>query len=162
MFSWVAMDRMVEAERASDAAYRRQGANKVLRSDAGRLTDDELVAKLLSFGIEMDRPTLERLCDQAREVFRVVEQDPRDLGRARTFLSVYLLGLRDATAKFAEIWPRSRDPEARAAYVDLLGDLETSFATHRSQLLLDDRSDLDIEIEVLRERLKQDGLVARQ
>ena len=58
---------------------------------------------------------VERLCDQAREVFRVVEQDPRDLNRARTFLSVYLLGLRDATVKFADLWGRSRDPEARDA-----------------------------------------------
>ena len=104
---------------------------------------------------------VERLCDQAREVFRAVEQDPRDLSRARTFLSVYLLGLRDATVKFADVWSRSRDPEARTAYEALLGDLETSFTTHRTLLLEDDRSDLDIEIEVLRERLQQDGLIAR-
>ena len=72
---------------------------------------------------------IDRLCDQARQVFRAVEQDPRDLVRARTFLSVYLLGLRDATVKFADIWGRSRDPEARAQYEALLGDLEASFAT---------------------------------
>lgn len=104
---------------------------------------------------------VDRLCDQAREVFRVVERDPRDLSRARTFLSVYLLGLRDATVKFADVWSRSRDPEARKAYEDLLGDLEQSFTTQRTHLLEDDRSSLDIEIEVLRDRLKQDGLVAR-
>src|SRR2546427_2264522 len=65
MISWVAMDRIVERKRATDAAYRKQGADKVLRSDAKRRTDSELLAKLRSFGIEMDRPTLERLCDQA-------------------------------------------------------------------------------------------------
>lgn len=104
---------------------------------------------------------IDRLCDQAREVFRAVERDPRDLARARTFLSVYLLGLRDATTKFAEVWDRSRDPRARAAYEDLLGDLETSFGAQRTHLLEEDRTDLDVEIEVLRERLKQDGLIAR-
>ena len=105
---------------------------------------------------------IDRLCDQAREVFRVVEHDPRDLSRARTFLSVYLLGLRDATVKFADVWSRSRDAAgARQPTRTLLGDLETSFATQRTHLLEDDRSDLDIEIEVLRERLQQDGLVAR-
>jgi hypothetical protein len=104
---------------------------------------------------------IDRLCDQAREVFRVIEQDPRDLSRARPFLSVYLLGLRDATVKFADLWGRSRDPEARAQYEALLGDLETSFTTHRTALLEDSRSDLDVEIEVLRERLQQDGLIAR-
>jgi hypothetical protein len=104
---------------------------------------------------------IERLADQAREVFRTVEQDPRDLGRARTFLSVYLLGLRDATVKFADLWGRSHDETAREGYEALLGDLEASFTTQRTHLLEDNRSDLDIEIEVLRERLQQDGLVAR-
>ena len=104
---------------------------------------------------------IDRLCDQAREVFRTVEQDPRDLGRARTFLSVYLLGLRDATVKFADLWGRSRDRAVRDKYEALLGDLETSFTAHRTDLLEDNRSDLDIEIEVLRERLQQDGLIAR-
>ncbi len=104
---------------------------------------------------------IDRLCDQAREVFRVVEQDPRDLNRARTFLSVYLLGLRDATVKFADVWSRSRDAAARTGYEALLGDLETSFAAQRTHLLEENRSDLDVEIEVLRERLQQDGLIAR-
>jgi hypothetical protein len=105
---------------------------------------------------------IDRIADQARQVFRTVEQDPRDLARARTFLSVYLLGLRDATVKFADLWGRSRDPVARKEYEALLGDLEQSFTTHRAKLLVDDRSALDIEIEVLRERLQQDGLIARQ
>jgi hypothetical protein len=112
-------------------------------------------------GDRMLEGRIERLCDQAREVFRVVEKDPRDLNRARTFLSVYLLGLRDATVKFADLWSRSRDARARTGYEDLLGDLEKSFTTQRTHLLEDNRSDLDIEIEVLRERLQQDGLIAR-
>ena len=65
MISWVAMDRTVERKRAADAAYRKQAAGKVLRSDAKRLTDGELLAKLSSFGIELDRLSLERLCDHA-------------------------------------------------------------------------------------------------
>ena len=56
MISWVAMDRIVERKRATDATYRKQAAEKVLRSDAKRLTDGELLAKLRSFGIELDRP----------------------------------------------------------------------------------------------------------
>jgi hypothetical protein len=104
---------------------------------------------------------VDRICDQARAVFRAVEEDPRDLARARSFLSVYLLGLRDATVKFADLWRRSRDVAARQQYEALLSDLETSFAKHRTDLLADNRSDLDIEIEVLRERLQQDGLVTR-
>ena len=63
--------------------------------------------------------------------------------------------------KFADVWSRSRDARARAGYEALLGDLEKSFAAQRTHLLADDRSDLDVEIEVLRERLQQDGLIAR-
>jgi hypothetical protein len=111
------------------------------------------------FGDRRLEGRVDRILDQARDVFRAVERDPRDLVRARTFLSVYLLGLRDATLKFADLWSRARDTEARAQYEALLGDLETSFGTHRTALLADNRSDLDIEIEVLRERLQQDGLV---
>ena len=111
-----------------------------------------------------DRPLearIERICDQARDVFRTVEEDPRDLARARTFLNVYLLGLRDATTKFADLYGRTRDTQTRTEYESLLADLEGSFAAHRTLLLEDNRSDLDIEIEVLRERLQQDGLTVR-
>jgi tetratricopeptide (TPR) repeat protein len=65
MFSWVAIDRFAENERAKDAKFRKQSADKVLRSDAKSLTDDELLAKLRSFDIELDRPSLERYCREA-------------------------------------------------------------------------------------------------
>ena len=65
MFSWVALDRFAEKERARDRTFLKQSARKVLRSDAKPLTDDDLLAKLRSFGIELDRPSLERLCREA-------------------------------------------------------------------------------------------------
>jgi len=58
MFSWVALDRFAEKERARDATFRKQSAGKVLRSDAKQLTDDDLLAKLRSFSIELDGPSL--------------------------------------------------------------------------------------------------------
>src|SRR5438128_743489 len=65
MISWVAMDRIVERKMASDAKYRKQAAGRPLRSDAKRLTDGELLAKLRSFGIDLDRTLLGRRCEQA-------------------------------------------------------------------------------------------------
>jgi hypothetical protein len=65
MISWVAMHRMVERRMASDAKFRRQVARRPLRSDAQRLTEDELLAKLRCFGIDLDWPSLERLSKQA-------------------------------------------------------------------------------------------------
>ena len=89
-------------------------------------------------------------------MFRRVEHDPRDLTAARRYLGVYLLGARDATVKFADVWTRrTRDPQARADYEALLTDLENEFRHGRTKLLDDDRTNLDVEIEVLRDRLEQ-------
>ncbi|MXU65404.1 5-bromo-4-chloroindolyl phosphate hydrolysis family protein [Oceanomicrobium pacificus] len=104
---------------------------------------------------------INRLCGAAREVFRTVEEDPRDLPRARKFLSVYLLGLRDSTRKFADVYRNSHDAEARRDFEALLSDLEETVQSQRSALLVEDRTELDIEIEVLRERLQAEGVVAR-
>jgi hypothetical protein len=46
MISLVAMERVVERQVASDAAYRKLAAGRPLRSDASRLTDQELLARL--------------------------------------------------------------------------------------------------------------------
>lgn len=94
----------------------------------------------------------------ARAMFRTVEEDPRDLTGARKYLGVYLLGAKDATVKFADLYGRTRDPKARADYEALLDDLEKTFAARTEKMLLDDRSDLDVEIEVLRERLEREGV----
>jgi hypothetical protein len=93
-----------------------------------------------------------------RDMLRTVEEDPRDLTAARKYLSVYLQGARDATVKFADLYSRTRDAQAREDYAALLEDLETNFAAKTEKLMLDDRSDLDVEIEVLRERLQREGI----
>ncbi|MES2144576.1 MAG: 5-bromo-4-chloroindolyl phosphate hydrolysis family protein [Pseudomonadota bacterium] len=97
---------------------------------------------------------VDRFATAARTLFRTVENDPRDLTAARKYLSVYLLGARDATVKFADIFARNRDAAARAAYEALLGDLETTFARRTTDLLTASSTDLDVEIAVLRDRLK--------
>lgn len=104
---------------------------------------------------------VEQFQGTVREMFRTVENDPRDLTAARKYLGVYLLGAKDATVKFAEIYPRHQDPSVRADYEALLDDLEQNFAERTRTLLLDDRSDLDVEIGVLRDRLARDGLLER-
>ena len=94
----------------------------------------------------------------ARDLFRTIEDDPRDLSSARKYLSVYLKGARDATAKFSDIYARNRDDQARADYEALLNDLEQNFASRTQKLLMNDHSDLTVEIDVLRERLQREGI----
>ena len=92
----------------------------------------------------------------ARAMFRRVEEDPRDLTGARRWLGVYLLGASDATVKFADLYARRREASVRDEYVALLDDLQSSFAHRTEKMLTDDRAGLDIEIEVLRERLARE------
>ncbi len=94
----------------------------------------------------------------ARDLIRTVEEDPRDLTATRKYLGVYLRGARDATTKFADIYARTQDPQAKADYLALLDDLDQNFAARNRKSLLEDRSDLTVEIDVLRERLSREGV----
>ena len=94
----------------------------------------------------------------ARKMIRTVEEDPRDLTEARRYLGVYLMGARDASVKFADLYRRSPDVAARTDYEALLTDLEQNFAARTEKLMVSDRSDMDIEIKVLRDRLQREGL----
>lgn len=138
-----------DADRVATAVDKAEGFVRETLDAAKRINDRPLEARI------------ERLAGKARDLFRRVEDDPRDLARARKFMSVYLMGARDATSKFADIYGRNRSPEVRAKYEALLSDLEVSFTNHRDELLLEDRSDLDVEIEVLRERLQREGVLTR-
>ena len=104
--------------------------------------------------------SLEKRVDQftalARKLFRTIEADPGDLTAARKYMSVYLMGARDATIKFADHYAQTRDASARADYEALLTDLETTFAEKSTAFLSNNRTDLDVEISVLRDRLKFD------
>ncbi|MEM9045649.1 MAG: 5-bromo-4-chloroindolyl phosphate hydrolysis family protein [Pseudomonadota bacterium] len=97
------------------------------------------------------------LMAQVREMLKLVEEDPRDLTRARRYFSVYLKGAEDATRKYAGSHERLDDPKLKTDYVALLAELEESFGRGREMLLRDDRADLEVEIEVLRERLDQES-----
>ncbi|GAB4264338.1 MAG: 5-bromo-4-chloroindolyl phosphate hydrolysis family protein [Pararhodobacter sp.] len=103
---------------------------------------------------------LEEFQAHVRELLRAVEDDPANLSAARRYMGVYLQGARDATVKFADLYERQRDTQARDDYVALLDDLEENFMLRTETLRDSDRQELDIEIDVLRERLEREGLRA--
>ena len=129
--------------RAVDEGERLLGEMRDLIAEAG---DRQLVARV------------EQFRNTARALFREVEEDPRDLSGVRRYLGVYLMGARDATQRFVELWRRDRDQQARADYVALLDDLDETFAARTRRLIEGVRTDLDVEIGVLRDRLEREGL----
>ncbi len=130
----------------------------VTRLETARGLIAEMRAAAEGFG---DRALTERVDGLARgaeAVLAELERDPGDIRRARRFLAVYLVGARDATVRFAQARAESRDDDVAARYADLLKDLESHFARHRNELASNDRAALDVEIEVLRDRLKMEGV----
>ncbi|MEL7347064.1 MAG: 5-bromo-4-chloroindolyl phosphate hydrolysis family protein [Pseudomonadota bacterium] len=118
---------------------------------------DTLLADIQGYARAIgDREISERLAslgDEVRGLLHRIAADPSDLGRARRYLSVHLVGAHEATRKYAEAHDQLKDPKLRADYVDLLEALEQSFARGRERMKSDERTGLEIEIEVLRERL---------
>jgi len=146
------------------ADKRVEGIDTFQQDRVARVVDEaEAHLDVMKSQIEVlsDRRLTERVTDFqviARRMIRTVEEDPRDLTGARKFLGVYLMGARDATVKFVDLYGRNKDGDARASYEALLDDLEQNFAARTEKMLLDDRSDMDIEINVLRDRLQREGV----
>ena len=137
---------LMQTDRAARAIADAERLLAEMEDAIARAGDQRLVRRVAGFA------------GQIRPLFRAIEDDPRHLNAARRYLGIYLQGARDATVKFADLYGRTRDAQALSDYEALLGDLEGRFAERRTALLSDDRMALDIEIEVLRERLDREGV----
>ena len=141
-----------------------EGADGFQQARAGRLIDeaeDHLARMADAIGRAGDRGLSDRVAQfdaTVRSLFDQLRQNPADLATLRRYLGVYLVSARDTTAKFADLYARTHDPEARAAYQAFLDDLERDFTARRRQLLEGGRADLEIEMSVLRDRLAREGV----
>lgn len=135
-----------QTDRVARAVEEAEAHLAAMADAAGRTRDRQVEQRVNGFA------------DTARDLFRTVESDPRDLTSVRKYLSVYLLGARDATTKYADLAERSPSTEARADYLSLLDDLQQNFADRTRKLMVNDKADLDVEIGVLRDRLAREGI----
>ena len=134
-----------ELDRVTDALEKAESKLETIEALAHKMNDREIDDRVRA------------LNSTVREMIKLVEQDPRDLSRAKRYLNVYLTGAEEATRKYADNHERLKDPALRGEYLALLTDLQASFERGKDTLLVDDRTDLEVEIEVLRDRLGQEG-----
>ena len=134
-----------EAGRVAGALDRAHALVGEIERQVHRLRDREIERKV------------DAMLASVRSILAQIEADPRDLPRARRYLSVYLTGAQEATRKYVEHHREAGDPTLRRDYLALLSELEASFGRGRETLLLEDRTELEVEIEVLRERLAEDA-----
>lgn len=147
-------------DKGMEGIDRMQSSRVAEKVEAGELLLKEMSDAAARAGVRGMEARVNRFATTARDMFRTVESDPRDLSAARRFLGVYLQGARDATVQFADLAsrPGGPEPDAQAAYFALLDDLEESFEAKTRALMEGDRTRLDVEIEVLRDRLKREGV----
>ncbi len=98
---------------------------------------------------------LKRIIEKARGILQLIEDDPKDLYRARKFLKVYL----DGTARVTESYAKTHGKDASTAELDkdfqeVLHSIESTFDEQHKKLLENDQLDLDVKIEVLKTQLK--------
>ena len=104
--------------------------------------------------IEFNRH-LKLIVGKAQGILNLIEEDPKDLSRARKFLKVYL----DGTARVAESYAKTQNKSASTAALDknfaeVLDTIETTFDEQHKKLLENDQFDLDVKIDVLKAQLK--------
>jgi hypothetical protein len=104
------------------------------------------------------RSRLERITALARQIITVIEEDPRDLRRARKFLNVYLEGAQQVSEGYARIHQSTYSPKLEENFRRVLITIEEVFEEQHRKLLENDLQDLDVKIEVLATQLKREGV----
>lgn len=99
------------------------------------------------------------ICEQAREIVGMLEEDPGDIRRARKFLNTYLDGALKVTKGYADMQSKHQAKQLTENFENVLQTIESVFIEQKQKLLEDDVLDLDVQIEVLAAQLKHEGVV---
>ncbi len=127
-----------------------------LKRAYGRLLGIEQAAR--SIAVPEFRRRLGRIIDIGREILSEIEQDPKDASRARRFLNIYLDSAERVTAEYARTHRQIRNQPLEENFRRLLIDMEQNFAEQHRKLIESDVEALDVDIEVLATRLRNEGI----
>ncbi len=98
------------------------------------------------------------IVDGSQRILRAIEDDPRDLRRARKFLNVYLDGIEKVSEQYVRTHAKTQTPLLEENYRNLLVDMDNVCSEQYERLKQNEAFDLDVQIEVLSTRLKREGV----
>ena len=101
---------------------------------------------------------LQRITDKARAILKTIEEDPKDLDRSRKFLKVYLDGAKKVTESYAKAKDIEQEVDLKTNFMNVLDSIEQTFDKQQEELKKNNHFDLDVQIEVLKTQLKQEGI----
>jgi len=92
--------------------------------------------------------------DKGYEILNNIESDPKDLRVARKFIIVYIDGIRKVTSSYVAMNEKDIDRETKEKLSHLLSDVEKRFDKEIIRLKENDKFDLEVQIDVLQEQIK--------
>ncbi|POR04134.1 hypothetical protein AU468_03945 [Alkalispirochaeta sphaeroplastigenens] len=121
-----------------------------LRRAAGVIEEQRVRAKALA------------VCDAAARILSEIRQDPQNLRKARKFLDYYLDATITVVERYGGLAQRGlRSPEMDSSLQRAEASLDTIRVAYEKQLLQlveDDLLDLDVEVRVLEQTIRMEGL----
>ena len=126
------------------------------RAEAKILAIEHATSKLSSAELIQ---RLERITSKAREILQTISENPRELKRARKFMYVYLDGAQRVSQGYAKTHRHMRSGELEENFRRVLITIEDVFTQQHVKLLENDVLDLDVQIEVLKTQLENEGVL---
>jgi hypothetical protein len=135
-----------ESRAVADALAEAEGRLIHIEQAAADITNPELNARL------------RRIADQGRGMLEQIAERPSDLRRARRFLTVFLEGAEQVSDGYRRTHRHVESDELEQNFRNVLISIEDQFARQRERLREADVLDLDVQIEVLKKQLEQEGI----
>lgn len=102
---------------------------------------------------------LSRIATKTRKILDIIEEDPKDLRRARKFLKVYLSGAQQVSTQYAKTHSPFQQNELEQNFRNVLTTIEDVIEEQTVKLTENNILDLDVKIEVLQTQLKNEGVI---
>ena len=113
-----------------------------IETDIGYITDMRLYEKL------------KIALNKGYEIIDTIEDDPKDLRVARKFIIVYIDGIKKVTKSYTSMNENEITDDTKVKLSNLLLDIEKRFEKEIQRLKKNNQFDLDVNIEVLQEQIK--------
>jgi hypothetical protein len=149
-------DKGLDAALVERAGLRTEAVLEALEEARGKVRAIEAEARGLHSRELKER--LARITQSANGVLRQIEQDPRDIRRARRFLVTYLDGTRDVVTGYRRQQQDLTDTPLAENFRHVLETVEKVFAEQGDILKRNESLDLEVQIDVLKTQLEREGV----
>ncbi len=129
---------------------------RILAEAEGKIADMEKTSQQLT-NPEL-RTRLDRVTGLSRNILLELERDPDDLRLARKFLTVYLDSACKVSRDYVNTSSMAEVNELEQRFGEVLISIEDVFTELHQKMLANDLLDLDVQMEVLQNRLKREGI----